>query len=349
MVYGFSTIYDGVCNVQMNFDSYFKLLTNKAMSIFKFSGLPDTVDEAFLKEQLILGGKVCFTKFDDKLYALNGNVGGEPNCYYEPQNFIIANPILGSKQVKIRHKDGRDSVEGLDGILVALTRLDQMLEVGCHGGLYNLIYKYAGLLSDNDVSLNCAQINGRLNVAFTADDEQEARTAELVLREYYAGKPYKVLTQNILQKISVTQIAQTGTTAQIVGLIEAHRSLLQDFYNEIGIGYQGNSKRERVNTAEIGLMRGCLDISLEGMLESLEQGIEKVNELFGTDIKVEVNENIFYEGSGNATLGVEEEEVEENKTETETVEPQEVDEKNDEEVIDEAEEKAEEMNGGETE
>lgn len=344
MIYGFNTVYDGVCNVQMNFDSYFKLLTNKALSIFKFSGLPESIDEVFLKEQLILGGKICFTKFDGKLYALNGNVGGEPNVYYEPQEFIIANPVVGSKQVKIRHKDGRESVEGLDGILVSLTRLDQTMTSNCFGGLYNLIYKYAGLLADNDVSLNCAQINGRLNVAFTADNEAEGRTAELVLREYYAGKPYKVLTQNILEKISVTQIAQNGTNAQIIGLIEAHRSLLQDFYNEIGIGYQGNAKRERVNTAEVGLMRGCLDISLEGMLESLEHGIEKVNELFGTDIKVEINENIFYEGSGNATLGEDEiEETSETEVETEV----ETDEKNDQEVIEQAEEKAEV--GGETE
>lgn len=331
MLQGYSLKYEGICNVQLNFESYFKLLTNKAMSIFKFGGLPETVDEDWLKEQLVLAGKVCFTQFNGTdIYALNGNIGGEPNCYYEPIEFIVANPVLGSKQIKVRHKDGSTKVDGLEGIVVSLTALDQLIQSGFNGGLYNLIYKYAGLLADNDVSLNCAQINGRLNVAFTADNEEEARTAELVLKQYYAGKPYKILTQNILEKIGITQIAQSGTNSQIIGLIEAHRSLLQDFYNEIGIGYQGNAKRERVNTAEVGLMRGCLDIGLSSMESSLKDGIERVNELFGTSITVEINPDVFYEGSGNATLG---------ETEVETKD--EVDEKNDQEVIEQAEEKAE--------
>lgn len=326
--------YDGVCNVQLNFDTYQRFLTNKVLSILKFSNLPDTVDERFLKETLILDGQVCFTQFNGTdIYALNGSQGGEPNSYYEPQNFIIANPILGSKQVKIRHKDGRKDVNGLEGILVTLTPFDETLPKG----LSPLIYKYAGLLADNDVSLNCAQINGRIAVAYSADSEAEANTAEEVLKDIYSGKPYRVLTQNILEKVQATPIAISGTTNTVMGLIEAHRSLLQDFFNEIGIGYQGNAKRERVNTAEIGLMRGCLDISVWTIIDNVKKGIERVNQLFGTSIEVELNEEIFYEGSGNATLGIEEEE-----TEAEEVKEEEIDEKNTEEIIEEEEKRGKE-------
>lgn len=332
MFNGIGIRYSGICDVNANFRTYFKQLTNKSIKLFNWKNLPDTIDETWLMEQLILSGRVCFTKFNDKLYALNGSIGGEPNCYYEPQNFIVANPVLGSKQIKIRHKDGSNNVEGLEGILVSLTKADQNLE-GTYGGLYGIIYKYAGLLADNDVSLNCAQINGRLNVGFTADSEQEARTGELVLKDWYNGKPYRILTQNIIEKINPTILAQSGTNTLITSLIEAHRSLLQDFYNEIGVGYQGNAKRERVNTAEVGLMRGCLDLSLDIMISSLKEGVERVNELFGTSIEVEINENVFYEGSGNATLG---EEIEENSAAAA------VDEKNDTKIIEEAEERGKE-------
>lgn len=346
MLYGIPMTYNGVCDVEANFWSYFKLLTNKAMSLFKFSGLEDleAVDERFLKEQLILKGKVCFTQFNNKLYCVDGNWGGEPNAYYEPTEWIVANPVLGSKTVKVLNKDGSKNVEDLEGIVVALTDFDFLAD-NFKGGLYPLIYKYAGLLADNDVSLNCAQINGRLNVAFTADSEAIAAMAEDVLRDYYNGKPYRVLTQDIMDKISVNPVSNSQTQGMIMSLIEAHRSLLQDFYNEIGIGYQGNSKRERVNTAEVGMMRGCLDISIWNMKKNLEDGFERVNELFGTSIGVEINDEVFYEGSGNATMGVEEEVIdnpaggEEISTEEVT---EEVDEKNTEEAVEDYEEKGKE-------
>ena len=304
MLYGVPINYEGVCDVESNFRTYFKLLTNKAMSLFKLSGTEDleAFDERYFMEQLILRGKVCVAQFNNKLYALNGNWGGEPNAYYEPTQWIVANPILGSKTLKVLNKDGSKDTSGLDGIVIALTDFD-FLSDNLNGGLYPLIYKYSGLLADNDVSLNIAQINGRLNVVLTADSENIANQAEDILKDLYNGKPYRILYQDLMNKIQVNPVAAGGTNNTLMSLIEAHRNLLQDFYNEMGIGYQGQMKRERVNEAEIGLMTGCLDISIWNMLKNLKEGLDRVNELFGTSISIDINDEIFYVGSGNATLG----------------------------------------------
>lgn len=304
MIYNF--VYDGVCDVQKNFDLYFQLLTNKAVNLFKWENLPSTVDERFLMTQLILTGKICFTSIDSKIYALNGNVGGEPNVYYKPQFWIVANPILGSKTIRIRNKDGSSGIDDLEGIMVGLTNYDHEFD-GVSGGIFKLIYQTAGLLADNVSSINASQINGRVQQLWVCDNDIMARTVEEVVRDMYAGKPFRMLTQDMIDQIHVVPAAQTGQTNTLINLLETHRGILQDFYNELGIGYQGNAKRERVNTAEIGLMRGCLDVSVWGMLHNLQTDIERVNELFGTDIKVDLNDEVFYEGSGNATLGIEEE------------------------------------------
>lgn len=280
--------YEGVCNVDQNFKFYFKTLTNKVGQMIEFKNLPENVDEEFLKEQLILCGKICFTQFNSHVYALNGNVGGEPNCYYESQDFIIANPILGSKTVKIRHEDGSTKVDGLEGILVGLTSIDKQVE-SLHGGLYELIYQTAGLLADNVVSLNCAQINSRVQVAFVADDEALANTGEKVLKDMYNGKPYKILTQDILNKLTVSPIAASGTNTTIMSLIEAQANIWQNFYNQLGLSYNGNLKRERINTAESELMTGSLNLNLQTIIENLKADIDRVNELFGTSIEVDIN------------------------------------------------------------
>lgn len=292
MLYGIPISYNGVCDVEQNFHTYFKLLTNKCLSLFKWENLPETIDERFLMTQLILNGKVCWFNHQGRLYALNGAPGGEPNVYYEPQTFIVANPIIGSKTLTIRNRNGSESIDGLDGVLMALTDIDYELTPAAHGGLYGLIYQTAGLLADNISSLNVAQINGRAAVAFTADTEALAEAAEEVLKDIYSGKPYRVLSEDILNKITATPLGSSGQNNTIMTLIEAHQYILASFYNEIGIAGNWNMKRERVNTAETELMTGSLDVSVYNMIKNLKDAVEKINELFGTDIKVELNKDV---------------------------------------------------------
>ena len=169
-----------------------------------------------------------------------------------------------------------------------MTSIDKELP-GEHGGLFNLIYQTAGLLADNIVSLNCAQINSRVQVAFVADDEALANSGEKVLKDMYNGRPYKILTQDILNKLTVSPIAASGTNTTIMSLIEAQANIWQNFYNQLGLSYNGNLKRERINTAESELMTGSLNLNLETIINNLKRDIEKVNELFGTSIEVDIN------------------------------------------------------------
>lgn len=285
--------FTGVCNVEQIFRYYFKTLTNKACNLIKFEDLPSHIDEEFLKEQLVLVGRICFKDIDGHLYALNGNVGGEPDCYYHPTQYIIANPVLGSHTVTIRHKDGSTDVDGLDGILVGLTHADLELEGNIKGGLYDLIYTYSGLLADNLVSLNCAQINSRVQVAFVGDTESLANTAEKVLRDLYNGTPYKVLQQDILNKLTITPVAASGANTTIMSLIEAHAQIISDFYSELGISYNSNRKREYVNSTENSMDTGSLNLNIDTIIDCIAEGIDRVNELFGTNIKVHLDENAY--------------------------------------------------------
>lgn len=284
--------YRGVSNVQENFELYFKLLTNKALNLFKWENLPSTINERFLMTQLVLTGNVCWTSINGNIYALNGNIGGEPNVYYEPTQFIIANPVVGSKTVRVRNRDGSDSVDQLEGILMGLTDMDLVNPIPMRGGLYRLIYQTAGLLADNISSLNISQINGRVSQVWTADNDAMARTVEEIMRDIYEGHPYRVVSQDILNKVNSIPSAQTGQSNTLLNLIEAHQYILAQFYNELGLPSNWNMKRERINTAETELMTGSLDVSVYNMEKNLQAAVEKINELFGTDIKVYFNDEI---------------------------------------------------------
>lgn len=299
--------YSGVCDVDKVFRYYFKTLTNKVAELIRLKDLEERMDEEYIKESLILEGRVCFTrfeKFDNGLYALTGDYGGETDCYEIPTQYVIANKILGSKMVTVRHLDGRQTVEGLDGIVVGLTHLDAELVTASCKGLYDLIYNYAGMLADNFVSLNCAQINSRVQVAYVADNQNLANSAEAVLKDLYAGKPFKVLTQDILNKLTVSPVVASGSNNTIISLIEAHATILSDFWSELGIAYNGNRKRQYINNAETNMDTGALSLNIDSIINSIKSGLDRVNELFGTNISVEVDENAL-ENIMNGTAEIE--------------------------------------------
>lgn len=285
--------YRGVCDVERIFRFYFKTLTNKACDLIRFRNLTEYIDEEYLKEQLVLKGKCCFTQFNNNLYVCTGNLGGEPNAYYHPTEFIIANPVLGSKTVKVRNKDGSNDLKDLDGVLVGLTHADLELENAIKGGLYDLIYTYSGLLADNLVSLNCAQINSRVQVAFVGDTEALALSAEKVLKDMYNGTPYKVLSQDILNKLTISPVAASGANTTIMSLIEAHAQIVSDFYAELGISYNSNRKREYVNPTENMMDTGSLNLNINTIIDCIKTGIDRVNEMFGTSIEVELDEDAY--------------------------------------------------------
>ena len=302
MINLFPSQYTGVCDVERNFKTYFGLLVNKVASMFIWQNLPETIDERFLEFNLLLSGRVCWFKSEDKLYALNGSIGGEPDCYYQPSRFIIANPQLGSFDLKIRNLKGEKDISKLDGILMANSDVDYENE-NMKGGLYSLIYQTAGLLADNISSLNIAQINSRASTLFTADSEAQARTGEKILKEIYEGKPYRILTQDLIEKFGITPLAASGSNNTMMSLIEAHQYILAQFFQEIGVSANYNMKRERLNTAEVEMNNGALDINIFNMLKNRQEAVALINEKFGTDIKVDLNFSVFNEENGNANSG----------------------------------------------
>lgn len=276
---------DGICDFRMNYEFYFKWLTNKVMQLFCIKGLDETnINDNFLKQTLILDGDICVTDFNDKLYAVTGNLGGEPDEYYVPVLYTVANPILGSKQVY--RKDWRGNKQ--NGVVIFNTDIDS-LSSPCSMGLYDLISQTATLLADNIVSINCQQINSRVQVFFTADGEAQAVAGEAVLKKMYAGSPFQILRSDLVDKLTVNPISGTGVANNITQLVELQNFIISNFFQSIGVKANDIMKRERLITAEVEDQNSYVALSLLECVTSWEKGFREVNELYGTDIHVEIN------------------------------------------------------------
>ena len=275
----------GVCDFQTNYDFFFKWLLNKVASCFYIRNLPETVDEWYTKTNLLLDGDICITDFNDELYSCIGNRGGMPDEYYVPTLFIIANPILGSKEVEI----------GKNGVVIYNTMTDKFYPETFTSGLYTLIHQTATLLADNIVSINANQINSRVQAFFTADSEAQAAAAEVILKKIYAGQPYQVLRSDLVDKLGVNPIATANTSSNIAELVQLHNYIIGNFFQSIGIKSNNIRKNAHVLQAEIDSQDEYLQVSIMEILTSWQKGFDEVNELYGTDIRVELNPVLIQE------------------------------------------------------
>lgn len=265
----------GICDFRKMYDFYFKWLLSKTCACFYIKNLPETMDEFFIKSTLIVDGDLGVTDFNDKIYAVNGAPAGKPDEYYVPTQYTVANPILGSK---IFTRD-------VDGVVIYNTDLDKYVP----GGLFGLIDQTATLLADNVISINCNQINTRVSVAFTADSEAQAIAGEAILKKMYTGAPYQILRSDLIDKINVNPIANSANAQNLTELVELNNFIIANYFQSIGIRANNIRKKSHMLQDEIDVQNDYLQISITEIMASWQSGFDKVNELYGTDIHVELN------------------------------------------------------------
>lgn len=310
----------GICDFGLNYDFYFKWLLNKVISCFSIHGLPDTVNETYTKAHLILDGNVCYTDFPEGQFVCIGSWGGYPDEYYIPTTYVIANPVLGSKTVYLKESDEHSKT----GVVITNTAIDGIGVGIFSGGLYDLIHQTATLLADNIISINCCQINSRVATFFTADSEAQAVAGENVLKKMYAGSPYQVFRQDLLEKININPVANSSSSQTVTQLVELHNYIVANFFQSVGIKSNNVMKRERLISDEINTQDDFVQLSVLEILSSWQKGFDEVNRLYGTEITVELNPVLVREIADEFMDDVPEHIVENQETEiTENVENQE--------------------------
>lgn len=278
-----------VCDVESNYRYYVGLLLNRVVNLFDWNDLPETVDKQYLCTLLFLTGKATFFKSDDTLYVADCAVGGELNEYYYPKYAILANPVLGSKNMLIN----------TDCAIVYTSTADKINnnvrvgEVGYTASCptYGLITKTAELLADCMSSINIAQKNTRASFVITAPTDTVRVQMDMLLKRMYDGEPYTTVTDSAFadNRVAVSPLTTTVGNTTLRELRETQQYYLSQFYHAIGVDSNSNFKRERLTTAELDSESEPLQINIVDMINSVKEGIERVNKMFGTHITVELN------------------------------------------------------------
>lgn len=280
-------------NTTDNFNSFYFELLDKALSLFEWKNLPDNIDSDMVEFFLLTRGHIAFFKIGNTLHATFGTPSDILNENYTFSKYLITNPyILNGETFNL--------TVGAECIVVYNTPADK---ISITKSVFNRsLMRTSGILADNMSSLNCLQINSRVQTMVTADNSTIAKSAETVLKEMYDGKPYKVITSTLANNINIENKTNVNSNT-FSELINLNNYMYAQFLHSIGIKSNESAKKERLITAEIDENDTECQMNLYQMLNSRKKAVEKINKLFGTEIEVKVNDILTKGDNENDSQG----------------------------------------------
>lgn len=242
---------------------------DRSLAMFKLDGLPDTIpyrDYELIKQTR---GFVVITDVPGKgLYAFRDELGGEYNPYYMPTKVIIANPALDFYAERTIDKD-----------CVVIPNDSLYL------GMMPMYNRYASLIADAYITLRMSSINKRVSFTFAAADEPRRKAAELWHKRLSDGK-YSVVDSD--DTFNIVDVKPIETGESMTSLIEYINYLTSKWDNEIGINANYNMKRTALHSSEVQLNDYALMPLVDDMYNCAVRGWDKVNAMFGTNVKVDL-------------------------------------------------------------
>ena len=263
-----------VCSQDLSLDKlseyYIKDTLIRTQKMFNYNNLPKTIPKEQLELLLQRNGYAVITKVNGDLYAFYGGLGGEPNEYYLPTIATVANPALKFSKSMVIDKE------------CVVIKNDVMFM-----GLMPLIQSTSYLLAQADISFKYALINGRMKAIVTAPNDEVKASLDEMFRQIEKGSSLKVVVDDDL--MNELKVSPYGSNDNGIDIIELKQYIIGSFYQKLGIQSNFNMKREALNSAESALNDDILYPLIDEMLEERQKGVEKINELYGTNISVELS------------------------------------------------------------
>lgn len=250
--------------------SHVLYMLNRTQSMFRWGGLPDSIPARMVELYLQINGYVGITSVNGELYAMRGGLGGEPDAYYMPTIFTVANPALDySKNLKI----------GEECIVIP--------NDACYFGLMPMFKRYATGLTENELSINIVSIMSRIIDLISAGDDRTKESAIEYLNNIKQGELGVIASNEFFEGIKTHDFGSRSKST-ITDLIELEQYYKASWFNDLGLNANYNMKREALSTAESQLNDDALLPLIDNMLECRKQGAERVNDLYGTNITVDL-------------------------------------------------------------
>ena len=259
---------------------FVEYLLQKAVSVFEFSGMPETWDKSYFIYHLFCDGWISVINTErygviPQRCTLTGI-----NVYNLPNKVIVTNALL---------PEVRELTIGEDCCLLKL--------MPDYHNIMDIVNIYADMMACAMETAGVSMINSKLAYVFMTDNKNMAESFKKLYDKISAGEPmvvadkalnnadgtpsYDYFMQNIKQNYIATDV------------LNDLRTLENMFNTEVGIRNANTQKRERLISDEVNANNEETRAKVYLWLESLQDGVDKINQMFNLDLSVRYR----YEGS----------------------------------------------------
>lgn len=262
-----------------------RYLIQKILSVFKFEGLPEYWSKDYFFYTLFIFGFV--TVFNTDRFGVipqHCSLSGY-DVFYRPTTCNVSNPLI-NKTLELR--------------IGKSCELIKMQPDYC--GAWDIVSYYADLMALTSESIAVNMINSKFAYVFAADNKTGAESLKKLYDQIASGNPAAFADKNLFKEDgSPAWELFTNNLRQnyIAGdLLEDLAKIDSRFNTDIGIPNVNIAKNSGVSDSEV--MSNNIDTKSKAALwlETIQDGVKKVNNMFDLDISVSLRfDNL--EGSFN--------------------------------------------------
>lgn len=255
--------------------TYYQRLLELSISMFEWRNLPNTIDSRYIELMLFEKGSVVY--FDDEAI---GNLCLD--CISQGQFDVYGYPkkrrAYSSYNQYSRELNENDSVIIWNNFL----RTNSQLVVKMYAKrLYNL---------DRIIDVN---VNSQKTPVAILTTPQQRLTMKNLYKEYDGNAPFIFGDKNL--DLNGIKAISTGAPYVADNIYNLKTQIWNEALTYLGISNVNTVKKERLISDEVQRNLGGTIASRYSRLQSRQDAVKKINEMFGTNIEVEYRDDVYSE------------------------------------------------------
>ena len=255
-----------------SYQLYLERLTELAISMFEWEGLPDTVDSRYMELQLFETG--CLVYFNDE------DIGDLClNCITQGRLNVYGYPIL--RRAYSNYNNYQRLLKENNSVII----YNNML----HTNSILAVKMFARRLYNFDRIIDVNANAQKTPVLIRANEKQRLTMLNLY-KQYEGNEPFIFGDKNL--DISNMSVLKTDAPYIADKIYELKTQTWNEALTYLGISNVNISKKERLITDEVARNQGGTTASRYSRLTSRQQAADKINKMFNRDISVRYREDV---------------------------------------------------------